>query len=90
MTSRIWRRKKVDRKVKAMETQSAMVQAIVTERLTLWKSLAPKAWAKGIVNPAVSPCAKPRIRNMTLDEAEIPARASRPMVRPTIKVSTIL
>ena len=55
MISRIWRRKKVDRKVKAIETQSAMVQAIVTERLTLWKSLAPKAWAKGIVNPAVSP-----------------------------------
>lgn len=23
-----------------------LVQAIVTERLTLWKSLAPKAWAK--------------------------------------------
>ena len=53
-------------------------------------SPAPKRWAVRIVNPVVSPCRKPRIRNMIVPVAPTAASAFTPTYLPTITVSTRL
>ena len=56
----------------------------------LFSSLAPKAWAIGIPNPAASPKTKPIIRKFKEPVDPTAAKASTPTKRPTIIVSTTL
>ena len=64
--------------------------AAATLRFTPLSSFPPKYWLVIIAKPAVSPCAKPKIRNVSGPVTPTPPSANSPSVLPTITASTML